>query len=160
MRRLIFSALMALLAFPAMAARRVTVQQLEQALTEEMASHRADGDVAHRVAYFELTERALTDETLDRFARVMTLGPRTALALEMIADQSALLDPPQTELPATASPDPAEQQRMMDRARGYVVSIWPHLPDFFVTRTTARFSDAPQVVHEGDWSVRSPDCTW
>ncbi len=153
MRRLILSALMALLALPAQAAKRVTVQQLEQALTEDSASHRADAEVAHRVAELELSER-LTDETLDRFARKMTLGPRTALALEMIADQSALLDPPPGELPGTASPDPAEQQRMMDRARGYVVSIWPHLPDFFVTRVTARFSDAPQIVHEGDWPMK------
>jgi len=153
MRRLILLGLMAFLVLPAEAAKRITVQQLEQALAEETASHRADAEVVHRLAEVELSQR-LTDETLDRFVRKLPLGPRTALALEMLADQSAFLDPPPSELPATENPDTATQQRMMDMARGYVVSIWPHLPDFFVSRTTARFNDAPQVVHEGDWPVR------
>jgi VWFA-related protein len=145
--------LMAIAVLPALAAKRVTVAQLEQLLVEESAARRADPDIAHRVADLELTER-LTDSTLDRFAKNMPLGPRTALALQLLADQSAFFEPPARDLPATANPDAAQQQRMMDRARGYVVGIWPHLPDFFVTRTTSRFDDSPQVVRQGDWPVR------
>jgi len=74
--------------------------------------------------------------------------------LQLLADQSAFLDPPAGELPATGSPDAATQQRMMDMARGYVVRIWPHLPNFFFTRTTARFDDSPQILRQGDWPVR------
>jgi VWFA-related protein len=144
---------MAAVVFPAVAAKRVTVAQLEHSLAADSASHRADADVAHRLAELELSER-LTDATLDRFANNLPLGPRTALALQLLADESAFLDPPASELPATETPDAATQQRMMDLARGYVVRIWPHLPDFFVTRTTARFDDSPQVLREGEWPVR------
>ncbi|HUD14053.1 MAG TPA: hypothetical protein VMQ56_10400 [Terracidiphilus sp.] len=154
MRRLILLGLMAAVVLPAGAAKRVTVAQLEQSLAADSASHRADADVAHRLAELELSER-LTDATLERFAKNLPLGPRTALALQLLADESAFLEPPASELPATGTPDTATQQRMMDLARGYVVKIWPHLPDFFVTRTTARFDDSLQVLRQGDWPVRA-----
>jgi VWFA-related protein len=154
MRRLIVIGLMAAMALPAVAAKRVTVAQLEQSLAADAASHRVDENVAHRLGDLELSER-LTDATLDRFANHLPLGPRTALALQLLADESAFLEPPVSELPATATPDEATQQRMMDRARGYVVRIWPHLPDFFVTRTTARFDDSAQVFKQGEWPVRA-----
>jgi VWFA-related protein len=154
MRRLILLGLMAATVLPAVAAKRVTVAQLEQSLAGDAASHRADVDVAHRLGDLELSER-LTDATLDRFAKNLPLGPRTALALQLLADQSVFLDPPPNELPATATPDADTQQRMMDLSRGYVVQIWPHLPNFFVTRTTVRFDDSPQVFKQGDWPVRA-----
>ena len=154
MRRLILLGLMAAVVLPAVAAKRVTVAQLEQSLAADSGSHRADADVAHRLAGLELSER-LTEATLDRFANNLPLGPRTALALQLLADESAFLEPPASELPATGTPNAATQQRMMDLARGYVVKIWPHLPDFFVTRTTARFDDSPQVLRQGDWPVRA-----
>ncbi|MGA2049164.1 MAG: VWA domain-containing protein [Terracidiphilus sp.] len=154
MRRLIVIGLMAAMVLPAVAAKRVTVAQLEQSLAADAASHRTDEDVAHRLSDLELSER-LTDATLDQFANHLPLGARTALALQLLADRSAFLDPPPTELPATATPDAATQQRMMDLARGYVVKIWPHLPDFFVTRTTARFDDSAQVFKQGEWPVRA-----
>jgi VWFA-related protein len=154
MRRLILIGLVAAMVLPAVAAKRVTVTQLEQSLAADTMSHRADAEVARRVGEFELSER-LTDATLDRFANNLPLGPMTALALQLLADQSAFLDPPRSELPATATPDAATQQRMMDSARGYVAQIWPHLPNFLVTRTTARFDDSPQVFKQGDWPVRA-----
>jgi VWFA-related protein len=145
---------MAAVALPAVAAKHMTVAQLEQSLAADAASHRADADIARRLGDLEISER-LTDATLDRFAAKLPLGPRTALALQLLADQSAFLDPPPNEMPATATPDSATQQRMMDMARGYVVQIWPHLPNFFVTRTTIRFDDSPQVFRQGEWPVRA-----
>src|SRR5580704_15702795 len=94
MRRLILIGLMAAMVLPAVASKRVTVAQLEQSLATDTASHRADLDVAHRLGELELSER-LTDATLGRFAKNLQLGPRTALALQLLADQSAFLEPPQ-----------------------------------------------------------------
>lgn len=154
MRRLILIGLLAALTLPAAAAKRVTVAQLEQSLASDSAAHRQDDEIARQIGQLELSER-LTDSTLERFAKELALGPRTALALQLLADQSAFLDPPTGELPATANPDAATKQRMMDLARGYVVRIWPHLPNFFVTRTTARFDDGPRIVQQGGWPVRA-----
>jgi VWFA-related protein len=154
MRRLIPLLLVMATVLPAGAARRVTVAQLEQALAADQVSHRADAEIAHQLGDFELSER-LTNSTLNRFAARLPLGPRTALALQLLSDQSAFLDPPASELPATALPDDASQQRMMDAARGYVVQTWSRLPNFFVTRVTNRFDDSPQVLVRGDWPVRA-----
>jgi VWFA-related protein len=154
MRRLILLGILAILTLPAGAAKRVTVEQLEQSLANDSAAHRADAEIAHQIGQLELSER-LTDVTLGRLAKKLVLGPRTALALQLVADQSAFLDPPAGELPATAPPDAATQQRMMDAARGYVVETVPHLPNFFVSRTTSRFDDSPQVLQNGDWPIRA-----
>jgi VWFA-related protein len=153
MRKLILAGLLVVMALPAGAAKRVTVAQLEKSLAADLSSHMADADVARRVGDLELTEQ-LTDTTLNRFANHLPLGPRTALALQLLADESAFLEPPASELPATETPDAATQQRMMDLARGYVVRIWPHLPDFFFTRITARFDDSPQILKQGEWPMR------
>lgn len=153
MRKLLLLALVMALANPADAARRVTVAQLEQTLSASLAAHHGDADTAHQLADLELTER-LTSATLDRFAATLKLEPRTALALQLLADQSAFLTPPAGEQPATAPPDAAEQQRIIAAARGYAVANWGQLPNFFVTRTTIRFDDTPQAARPGEWPVR------
>ncbi|MDR3773284.1 MAG: VWA domain-containing protein [Terracidiphilus sp.] len=154
MRRLILLGLIATMALPAAGARRVTVAQLEKSLAADLGAHRADTDVAHRLGDFELSER-LTGATLERLAKNLAFGPRAALALELLADQSAFLDPPPAELPATAAPAAADEERMMDLARGYVIETVPRLPNFFVTRTTNRFDNSPQVLRQGEWPVRA-----
>ncbi len=154
MGRLMLLVFVVVAVLPAAASRRVTVEQLEQSLVADQATHRPDATVARQLADLELSER-LTDVTLGRFAAQLSLGPRTALALQLLSDQSAFLDPPVHELPATALPDAAAQQRMMDLARGYAVERWSHLPDFFVTRVTNRFDDSPQALEAGSWPVRA-----
>jgi VWFA-related protein len=154
MRKAILLTLTAMMAIPAGAARRVTVAQLTETLTAAAAEHRSDVDIARQVASLELSER-LTDSTLDRIAARLPLQPHTALALQMLADQSAFLDPPPGELPATAPPDDATQQQMLEAARAYAVQTWGRLPNFFVTRITNRFDDLPHAPTKGDWPVRA-----
>ena len=154
MRRLILLALTASVAASAGAARRVTVAQLSENLVRATAEHHSDEDIAHQVGGLELSQR-LTSAMLDRLAAKLPLQPRTALALQLLADQSAFLDPPPEELPATQPPDPATQQKMREAARAYSVQTWSRLPNFFVSRLTTRFDDGAQVLHPGDWPVRA-----
>ena len=154
MRKAIFLGLFVVLGIPAEAAHRTTVTQLEQMLASDDAAHRADADVARQMAELELTER-LTDRTLDHFATTYKLGPHSAVALQLLSDQSAFLDPPASEMPATAQPDAAEQQRMLAAAQAYAVQTWTRMPNFLVTRTTHRFDDAPHVMAKGDWPVNA-----
>ncbi len=154
MRKLILLVLGGVLALTAQAARRATVAQLEEALSAGISEHRADADLARQIAGFDLSER-LTPATLDRLAARLPLQPRTALALQLLSDQSAFLDPPASELPATEPPDANEQTRMLVAARGWVVTTVPKLPNFFATRTTHRFDDSPQVINQGGWPVRA-----
>lgn len=153
MRRLILAAILAGLALPAGAAKRVTVAQLEQALTAASAAHKADADVARQLAGMELSER-LTDAALGRLKASLTPGSTAAEALELLADESQFLDPPQSELPATAGPDEAAQQRMIAAARNYVAQTLPRLPNFLATRTINRYDDSPQTLKKGGWPTR------
>ncbi len=154
MRRLILAAALAAMTLQASGARRVTVAQLGEVLTSADAAHRADEETAHQIGELEMTER-LTEPTLNRYAAAHKLGPRTALALELLSDRSAFLNPPADELPATAFPDADAQKHMLDAARAYSVETWTRMPNFFVTRVTHRFDDGPHVLEKGDWPVRA-----
>lgn len=153
MRRLILLGLFTVMVLPAYAGKHLTVAQLEQTLTADSASHRSDEQVARKLSDLELSER-LTGTALDRLGASLSPGPKTALALELLADRSAFLDPPASELPAAASPDAASQQRMIEAARGYAVQTLSRLPNFFATLTTYRFDDSPQSPAPGEWPVR------
>ena len=153
-RVLVSAGLLMAAGLPAVCARRSTVAQLEEALAANVAVHRSDADIAHQVSEMELTER-LTQRTLIHLAATLKLGTRTALALQLLSDQSSFLDPPANELPATAFPDAATQVHMLDAARAYSVQTWTRLPNFFVTRLTNRFDDGPHVLVKGDWPVRA-----
>jgi VWFA-related protein len=154
MRKLILLALAGVLVLNAHAARRISVAQLEETLSASAAEHRSDAEIARQIGGMELSER-LTAVTLDRLAAHLPLQPRTALALQLLSDQSAFLDPPASELPATVPPDPSEQLRLLQIARGYVATTIPTLPNFFASRSTRRFDDSPQVLKQGEWPVRA-----
>jgi VWFA-related protein len=154
MRRLILLGLLAAMVLPAGATKLVTVAQLEQELAADSAAHRSDTDVSLRLGVLKLTER-LTDTGLKRMTAKVVLGPKTALTLRLLADQSLFLEPPASELPAVAAPDAATQQHTLQQARAYVTQILPRLPDFFATRTTYRFDDSQQLLVENGWPVRA-----
>ena len=154
MRKLILLGVLAAMVLPAGATRRLTVAQLEEALQAANEKHRADEEAVRLLGEAVLTER-LSDATRERISASLHPGPKAALALQLLADQSAFLDPPAAELPAAAVPDAATAQRILDAARIYVVRTLLRLPDFFATRTTSRFDNGPQVLKANEWPVRA-----
>lgn len=154
MRRLLLAVLLAMLALPACAAKRLTVAQLEQKLTALSQSHRDDAAMVMQLAELELTER-LTETTLERLQTQIPMGPKSALAIRLMADQSALLDPPAVEFPAAAYPDAVTQAHLLDAARHYVMETIPRLPNLIATRTTYSFDDSPQALKENYLPVRA-----
>jgi VWFA-related protein len=153
-RRLILLVILASLTSIAGASKRVTVAQLEQALTAAHTAHKPDAEIAREMGGLELSER-LTEATLNRLAAYLNGGSQAALALQLLADQSAFLGPPASEIPTTAAPDDAAQQRMIQAARSYVAQTLPQLPNLFATLTTNRYDDSPYEVKKGGWPVRS-----
>lgn len=154
MRRAILPALMALAVLPAGATRHLTVEQLEKTLASSAAKHHADADMMKEFGDFDLTER-LTDPTRTRITSTLHLGPQTTLALQLLADESAVLDPPAGELPKDAAPDTAAQKHILEMATRYVTQTLPHLPDFLALRTTYTFNDTPQIFKVNEWPVRA-----
>lgn len=136
------------------AAKRVTVAQLEQALNSASRGRKSDADIARMIGGFELTER-LTDATLDQLRARISPGSLEGPALQLLADRSAFLEPPASELPAEAAPDNAAQNRMIEAARNYVSQTLPNLPNFLATRVIDLYDDSPQALKKGEWPTRS-----
>jgi hypothetical protein len=133
------------IALSAHAAQRATVEQLQRVLAAQSEEHEKDGAIAHRLGQVELTER-LTEPTLERITAEFKPGPKTALALEMLADISSFQEPPAIELPDKAPPDKATQQSMISGATDFVINTLHRLPDFLATRETRSFDDgAPRM---------------
>lgn len=139
MPKLILLLLLAGIALPAFAAKRVTVEQLERLMT---AAHgKPDAKVAQQLVNLELSER-LSAAKLARW-EADSPGPESRQALVALADASAFLNPPAAEIPATPPPDVATQRQIVALAVNYASRTISRLPDLFATRDTIRFEDTP-----------------
>lgn len=152
--RLMLLVFLASLTSIAGASKRVTVAQLEQALTAAQSAHRPDAEIARQIDGLELSER-LTEVKLNPLAAYLDAGSPAALALELLADQSVFLDRPASEIPSTPTPGDAAQQRLIEAARRYVGQALPQLPNLFVIRTTNSYDDRPYEGKKGGWPVRA-----
>ena len=139
MKRFAWILVVLLLASLAWAAKRVTVDQLEQILNASQG--KPDAEVAWHLSDLELTERLSST----RLARLKASIPdeKVQAALVVLADASEFRDPPAAEIPATAPPDLAAQRRMLALTVSYVGKTIPLLPNFLATRVTSRFEDTP-----------------
>jgi VWFA-related protein len=131
--------LMLAITVPTRAARRLTVEQLQQELTS--AHGKPDNKVAQLLSSFELVER-LDAERLSRWQAEMP-GPESRRSLVLLADLSAFLDPPASEIPATATPDLATQRELIAATVDSARRTMYQLPNFLATRDTIRFEDSP-----------------
>lgn len=143
----------ALMPSPAFAAKRMTVEQLQQMLTAAQSARRKDTDVVQQLADIELTAR-VSSEALQQLLEASP-GPRTTAEVRALADSSVFLDPPATEIPATPAPDLATQKAIIAKTIHYVARTLPTLPDFVATRVTQHFDDLPQVLEPGGWPTRA-----
>jgi VWFA-related protein len=147
MRKLAFLLLLVGIALPAFAVKPVTVEQLERMLAS--AQSKPDAEVARLLSDLELTER-LNSARLKQLQTNLP-GERSQLALIALADTSAFLDLPSTDIPATATPDLATQRRMMSMTVDYLGKTLPLLPNLFAARDTLRFETRPsQFQDAGD----------
>ena len=144
---------LAAIPFPACAAKRMTVEQLQQTLAAAQSSHRKDDDLVQQLAEVELTSR-VTPAALQQLLTA-SAGPKTTAELRALADASVFLDPPAGEIPTTPAPDLATQKAILGKTIHYVARTLPTLPDFVATRDTQHFDDLPQVLEPGGWPTRA-----
>jgi len=130
-------------ALPAVASKRITVEQLQEALAAALS--KPDADVAEQLSELELTER-LSHINLAQLRAKMP-GEKAQQALTAVADRAEFLNPPPTEIPAIPPPTSSEQRQMMSLVVTYVTRSVHQLPNFFATRETTRFEDRPQVTY-------------
>jgi VWFA-related protein len=154
MPRVLIPVFLLCLALPSWAAKRITVAQLEQTLLSDTAAHKPELEIAHKIGAIELSER-LTEQTLARLSQPFSSGSPPALALLLLADRSAFLDPPPGELPSNPAPEAAAQEHLLELAQKFAVDTLPRLPNLLATRTTFSFDDSPQEVTKGGYLQRA-----
>jgi VWFA-related protein len=137
---------------PRVPARRVTVYQLEQIL--DTANDEHDGELAKQLAGMELTER-LSSSRLSLWKDRLH-GKKSIAALVALADESAFLDPPATEIASGLAPDLDTQRQMLSRTVKYLKEVIPGLPDFFATRTTTEYQQ-PSPKDGDTWKTALAD---
>jgi VWFA-related protein len=116
--------------------RQVTADQLGQVLA---AGH---GDGARQLSVLQLTERLNASKLASWTGSMHRKNAQQELTA--LADASAFLPPPATEIPGDAPPDKTEQLRMISLATDYLKKTMPALPNFFATRTTVRYEENAQ----------------
>jgi VWFA-related protein len=135
---------------PRVPEKRVTVDELETALND--AHGKSDGELAGKLSGMELSERMSSARLMAWKGRVH--GAKAWAALLALSDASAFLAPPAAEIVADAAPSQAAQQAILRKASDYVSETIPKLPDFYATRTTARF-EQPPGREEQPWKTAS-----
>ncbi len=121
---------------------RVTVAQLEAILTKAQGA--SDADLAEQLSALQLTER-FSSARVAHWSSSLP-GAHSQRALLGLADRSAFLAPPASDIPATSAPDLNEQRRIMSLAATYIESAIPQLPRFYAARTVTHFEDLPGTV--------------
>lgn len=147
MRRSFLSVLVGLAMIPAVplaASERVSADQLEQRVSQWQIL--ADNDAAVKIADLELTERFSPARLAHCLAKVA--GPKAQRALIGVADRAAILAVPAAEAPALATPDMAEQRRIMGLTASYVSKAVRQLPHLIANKTTTHFESATSVGAE------------
>lgn len=145
MRRLALLLSLALASLPVFAGKRITVEQLEQLLT---AAHgKSDAETARQLAGLDLIERFTTARLVN--AEATLPGPESRQALLLVADTSAFLNLPVSEMAAAPPPPFAVQRQIIASTVNYVSQTLHQLPNFSATRTTARYQDEPQGFEKG-----------
>jgi len=154
MRRIWLLSCLLLTVLPSWAAKRLSVAQLEHLLSQDVAAHKQDSEIARQIASVSLAERIST-QTLSRLNAQFPASPLTSAALRLLADQSQFLELPANESVSSPAPDAAAGARMLQAAQGYVSQTLRGLPNFLSTRTITLYDDTPEALKQGEWAMRS-----
>lgn len=152
MRKNLSLFLFAMLAVPAFAAKRVDIKQVDQALTEW--KDKPDAEVAHWLDGLKLTERA--DAAQLAQWRKTAPGPKSKQAVALLADASAFLRAPASEILQTTPPNEIAQRQMLSLASAYVETTLVKLPNFFASESITTFEDTPASQDYGVYTNYQP----
>ncbi len=151
MARSILAVLLSLIFVVNASAERLTVAQFRQTLAGYVAARKSDQAIAKKCDAIELTEQ-LTSSTRNAITNDLNLGPKTSLALQMLADISSFLDPPASELPVKDPPATRALDQMWQQAMSFAAVTMHHMPDLMATRVTRAFDDRPMLQSASGWT--------
>src|ERR1700722_14275964 len=133
-------------AFPAMADKALSIDQMEQLLIK--LHGKPDGKVSGELEDVQLAER-VSPARLARWEADFP-GKRTQEELIKLADMSAFLNPPASDVLRDPPPDANTEERMLAFAEDYVKLTTVRLPNFYATRETTHFEDT--LSHRAEYT--------
>lgn len=136
-----------LLAVPAVAQMRMTVDQLRSFLKSSVDLHQSDKQVADYLKKAKLSQR-LEARFFEEFSG-MGVGPRTVevlrdlvtLTKDLPAPPAPVIAPAKAPVIAIPPPGADEQKEIIERAREYALGYSKRLPDFICMQVTRRYID-------------------
>jgi len=126
------------------AAKKITVQELKELLTQLQQQKKGDEEVANALKQVEMSEQ-LTPEALNGIASDLP-GQQSLAQMYVLEARGAMLPPPPSDVPADPAPDAAGQKALLDKAAEYVSKTYAQLPEVIATKTTLRFQDSMDTV--------------
>ena len=150
MKRLGWILVLLMMASPAWAAKKITVQQLKDMLASMQEAKKSDADVAAALKQVELSEE-LTLATKNSLVSLLPMdnnstGIQSTEQIYVLEAKSAVLPPPAADLPSTPAPDAAAQKAILDKAVDYATKTFAVLPALTATKTTIRFQDNVEAM--------------
>ncbi|MFP5226952.1 MAG: hypothetical protein ACLGXA_04940 [Acidobacteriota bacterium] len=143
----VLSVVLAAVALPAVAARTLTVKELDALIADLQQQSKSDAVIAQKLMEVDLSQE-LTPAAIDHL-REMNLGPETLEQIRILRVESALLLPPASNSPNTAPPDAAAQKAILARTVSYLGDFM-HLPKLSADKTTVRYQNGPDYVYSSD----------
>ncbi|MGO9339456.1 MAG: hypothetical protein ACLPY1_18310 [Terracidiphilus sp.] len=144
MKRMGWILVLLVLAAPAWAAKKITVQQLKDMLVSMQQAKKSDEDVAAALKQVELSEE-LTRSAMNSLIDYVP-GKYSTEQIYVLEAKSAILAPPASDLPSTPPPDAAAQKALLDKAMDYATKTYAQLPALTATKTALRFQDNVEAV--------------
>jgi len=139
MRKIILYLCVALLSSSALAAKTMSVAELNQTVAGLATDHKSDAEIANRLADVELTEQ-LTPAAIAALLHDNP-GPQTAQQLLRLSVESSQLPPPPSDLPTAPPLDPAAQAELLQRATALATQTFTQLPTFTADKESLRFQN-------------------
>lgn len=137
MRKLLLMATMALSPLTIVAGQKTNIAQLRQILAA--SARESDKRLAAQLAGVELTNRLSSTEF--NVLKITLPGQKSKAALLALADASAFLDPPASEMLPDPPPDAGARLQILTRAIEIANKQADTIPSFSAIRTTEHFQD-------------------
>jgi len=134
-----FLAMVLIASLPSMAATKITVKQLDEILAEQHKAGKGDQAVSVKLQDLELTEM-LTIDAMNNLTQYDP-GPYTVTQIRVLELESAMLPPPPSDIPSTATPDAAAQAAIIAKAVDYDTKQYAVLPKLSAEKQTIRYQD-------------------
>jgi hypothetical protein len=122
---------------PVWAAKKMTVQELKQALDSLNQAKKTDEQVATVLKEVELTEELTASAVTSLLPE--SPGPETNEQVYVLEARSAMLKPPPSDLPQLAPPDVAMQTALQEKAIGLLVNSNKQFPSMAASKANSRF---------------------